>query len=62
MRTKTPFIEAFRRQQQQGDRAAAQDLPQEPRKPVDLSPKRMSDSFHKVVSNQRLEPPFLHQD
>jgi acyl-coenzyme A thioesterase 9 len=49
MRTKIPFIEAFKRQQEAA-KLPAQDVPQEPRKPVDLSPKRMSDSYHKVVS------------
>jgi len=45
MRTRTPFIEAFRKQNQ--------DQPAAPAgvKPVkrDLTPKTMADSFHKVV-------------
>lgn len=49
MRTRTPFIEAFRKQQEpQGQKDAA--LASSEKVERDLSPKSMSESYHKVVS------------
>ena len=57
MRTRTPFIDAFRKQQDQAKEsaspaAAAVVVPEEKVEKVerDLSPKTMADSFHRVVS------------
>lgn len=49
MRTRTPFIEAFRKQQE-GGQSAAVAAPVGEKVPIDTTPKRMSESFHKVVS------------
>jgi acyl-coenzyme A thioesterase 9 len=50
MRTRTPFIEAFRKQQE-AQKNGTPPVP-EPKasRPVELAPKKMSDSFHSVVS------------
>lgn len=58
MRTRTPFIEAFRKQQE-GEQSAAISSPVGEKAPIDTTPKRMSDSFHKVVSNYGMN---LHHD
>lgn len=51
MRTRTPFIDAFRkRQEQEGGQSAAVTAPVGEKAPIDTTPKRMSESFHKVVS------------
>lgn len=50
MRTRTPFIEAFQKQQEKGQSAAV-DAPVGEKAPIDTTPKRMSESFHKVVSD-----------
>lgn len=49
MRTKMPFIDAFRAEQ---ERKAGNAPPEkvEPKGVVNTTPKRMSESFHKVVS------------
>ena len=49
-RVQTPWIEAFRKRQKEGPSAAAQGKgkPQTP-KDRDLTPKKMSDSYHSVV-------------
>jgi acyl-coenzyme A thioesterase 9 len=51
MRTRTPFIEAFRKQQEEKDHASPKSsaAPEAGLK-LDLSPKTMSDSYHRVVS------------
>ena len=49
-RVRTPWIEAFRKKQAEGaDSTKASDKPQAPTD-RDLTPKRMSDSYHSVVS------------
>lgn len=51
MRTRTPFIEAFKRQQEQKNSSvAAKVIPSKPKVTTDLSPKSMSESYHRVVS------------
>lgn len=56
MRTRTSFIEAFRKQQEgHKDKVAAPDAPRDEKNEIDLTPKRMSDSFHKVVSSVQTE-------
>ncbi len=48
-RVQTPWIEAFRQRQREGQEAVqAKGVPQTP-KDRDLSPKKMSDSYHSVV-------------
>jgi hypothetical protein len=54
MRTRTPFIEALRQQQQESKLApAASTNKTERHRDRDVSPKRMADSFHKVVCTSR---------
>ena len=49
MRVKTPWIEALKKQRQQGiDPTSKSDTPATPAN-RDLTPKKMSDSFHRVV-------------
>jgi hypothetical protein len=50
MRTRTPFIEAFRKQQEDDQSTPLSSTVGE-KAPIDTTPKRMSESFHKVVSN-----------
>ena len=49
MRVRIPFVEALRRQQDMssGSRAASEGAEAQPKR--DISPKRMSDSYHRVV-------------
>lgn len=49
MRTRTPFIEAFRKQQEGSQSTATAESAGE-KVPINTDPKRMSESFHKVVS------------
>lgn len=49
MRTRTPFIKAFR-EKQEGNQSAAVGASVGEKAPIDTTPKRMSESFHKVVS------------
>ena len=51
MRVKTPWIEALKRQNLEKDGNAAAILPRETQ---ELRPKKMSDSFHKVVRGSKL--------
>lgn len=52
MRVNTPWIEALRKQQQNGiDPRGKSDKPATP-PDRDLTPKKMSDSYHRVVSTQ----------
>jgi hypothetical protein len=48
MRTRTPFIEAFRKQQEDANGSKPVSTEKVER---DMSPKTMSDSFHRVVSH-----------
>lgn len=50
MRTATPFIDAFRAQQLRKEGKAPEKKNDKPLEPVDTTPKRMSDSYHSVVS------------
>jgi acyl-coenzyme A thioesterase 9 len=54
MRTRTPFIEAFRKQQEERNGAANAATggikTSRPEVKLDLSPKTMSESYHRVVS------------
>ena len=51
MRTSIPFIDAFKAQQLRKEgKAPEQKEDEKPLEPVDTTPKRMSDSFHRVVS------------
>jgi hypothetical protein len=52
MRTRMPFIEALKRQQEEsnGGTAVSEVKVAEPEAKVDLSPKTMSESYHRVVS------------
>lgn len=57
MRTSTPFIEAFKAEQLRKEGKAPEVKEDEkPLEPVDTTPKRMSDSFHRVVSQQLIFP------
>ncbi|KFY93279.1 hypothetical protein V500_03791 [Pseudogymnoascus sp. VKM F-4518 (FW-2643)] len=58
MRTRTPFIEAFRKQQEKGQSAAV-DAPVGEKAPIDTTPKRMSESFHKVILPLARDPWLL---
>lgn len=60
MRTATPFIEAFRAEQLRKEGKAPEKKEDEKlTEPVDTTPKRMSDSFHRVVSPQVTIPTRL---
>lgn len=48
MRTRTPFIDAFRKHQTSDPNASKQPDPK-PKPQPDLTPKTMSDSYHRVV-------------
>ena len=51
MRTATPFIDAFRAEQLRKEgKAPEKKEDDKPLEPVDTTPKRMSDSYHSVVS------------
>ncbi|KFY00243.1 hypothetical protein V490_01426 [Pseudogymnoascus sp. VKM F-3557] len=58
MRTRTPFIEAFRKQQE-GDQSKATDAPVGEKARIDTTPKRMSESFHKVILPLARDPWLL---
>ncbi|KFY25418.1 hypothetical protein V493_04671 [Pseudogymnoascus sp. VKM F-4281 (FW-2241)] len=58
MRTRTPFIEAFRKQHN-GDQTPATDAAVEEKAPIDTTPKRMSESFHKVILPLARDPWLL---
>ncbi|ELR09897.1 hypothetical protein VC83_03293 [Pseudogymnoascus destructans] len=58
MRTRTPFIEAFRKQQE-GDQSAPISSPVGEKAPIDTTPKRMSESFHKVTLPLARDPWLL---
>ena len=49
MRVKTPYIEALRKQQEDGEYTAKNSGESSKPPDRDLSPKKMSDSYHKVV-------------
>lgn len=52
MRTKTPFVEAFKEEQLRNEgKLAPKAEESESKTLVDTKPKRMSESFHKVVSS-----------
>ncbi len=51
MRIRTPFIEAFRKQQDQQEQGEASDTGSKPAAKPDLAPKSMKDSYHRVVSH-----------
>ncbi|KAL5352985.1 hypothetical protein ACLOAV_001014 [Pseudogymnoascus australis] len=60
MRTRTPFIDAFRkRQEQEGGQSAAVTAPVGEKAPIDTTPKRMSESFHKVILPLARDPWLL---
>lgn len=51
MRTATPFIDAFRAEELRKEgKAPGKKEEDKPLEPVDTTPKRMSDSYHSVVS------------
>jgi hypothetical protein len=56
MRTRTPFIEAFREQQKGLVKAPISTENVE----RDLSPKSMSDSYHRVVGSKHMTSKFQH--
>jgi hypothetical protein len=58
MRTRIPFIEALRREQErkQNIDSASPTQPSKPEKVQNLSPKSMSDSHHRVVSHVTGKP------
>lgn len=52
MRTRTPFVDAFRRQQEGAKSVMKAIAPKTPSKP-DVTPKKMQDSYHSVVCHVR---------
>lgn len=50
MRTRTPFVDAFRKQQQEQQDGVVSTTPKPAARP-DVTPKRMKDSYHSVVSH-----------
>lgn len=59
MRVKTPWIEALKKKQEEGSDPSAGSGKQEVKPDRDLTPKRMSDSFHKVVIPLAQDPWLL---
>ncbi|RDL39073.1 Thioesterase ester dehydrase-isomerase [Venustampulla echinocandica] len=58
MRIKLPFIEALKRQQQQGEKSDTPPISTE-KGPRDLAPKSMSDSYHKLILPLARDPWLL---
>ena len=59
MRVRTPWVEAFRKQQQEGQQPGKASGESEVPKDRDLSPKRMSESYHSVVLPLARDPWLL---
>lgn len=59
MRVRTPWVEAFRRQQQEGQHPGKPSEKSTVPKNRDLTPKRMSDSYHSVVLPLARDPWLL---
>jgi acyl-coenzyme A thioesterase 9 len=59
MRVRTPWVEAFRKQQAEGKPSGAPSGRPEVPENRDLSPKRMSDSYHSVVLPLARDPWLL---
>lgn len=56
MRVKTPWIEALRRQREEGNDPAKRSSTSATPNDRDLSPKKMSDSYHRVVRSHSGNP------
>jgi acyl-coenzyme A thioesterase 9 len=59
MRVRTPWVEAFRKQQKDGKQPGEASGKLQVPKDRDLSPKRMSDSYHSVVLPLAQDPWLL---
>lgn len=59
MRVRTPWVEAFRKQQQDAQQPSKPSGKPEVPENRDLSPKRMSDSYHSVVLPLARDPWLL---
>lgn len=59
MRVRTPWVEAFRKQQKQGKEPGKPSGKSEVPKDRDLKPKHMSDSYHSVVLPLAQDPWLL---